>query len=86
MNITPTITLCRCGHHADHHEHYRAGTDCSLCSCPSAVLLTLGSVPSAWWNTRHVRAPLLAGLVTAALFVGFKVITAGVLSALGYLP
>lgn len=27
---------CRCGHPADHHRHYRPGTDCSFeaCRCP----------------------------------------------------
>lgn len=27
--------LCRCLHPVDVHEHYRPGTDCSLCGCPS---------------------------------------------------
>jgi hypothetical protein len=26
--------LCRCGHTAHAHQHYRAGSDCSLCDCP----------------------------------------------------
>jgi hypothetical protein len=26
--------LCRCGHVPEAHEHYRAGSDCSLCDCP----------------------------------------------------
>jgi hypothetical protein len=25
---------CRCGHPRDAHEHYRLGTDCSLCARP----------------------------------------------------
>jgi hypothetical protein len=25
---------CRCGHVRDAHEHYRPGSDCSLCDCP----------------------------------------------------
>ena len=25
---------CSCGHRKSAHEHYRRGTDCSLCSCP----------------------------------------------------
>jgi hypothetical protein len=25
---------CRCGHWRQAHEHYRSGTDCSLCPCP----------------------------------------------------
>ena len=24
---------CECGHDRKAHEHYRAGTDCSLCTC-----------------------------------------------------
>ncbi len=24
---------CRCGHTADAHQHYRAGSDCGLCPC-----------------------------------------------------
>lgn len=24
---------CRCGHGDVAHEHYRAGTDCSVCQC-----------------------------------------------------
>ena len=24
---------CRCGHAADAHEHFRAGTDCGTCPC-----------------------------------------------------
>jgi hypothetical protein len=24
---------CRCGHPVSWHEHYRAGTDCSVCDC-----------------------------------------------------
>ena len=24
---------CTCGHSRDSHEHYRAGTNCSLCEC-----------------------------------------------------
>lgn len=25
------VALCRCGHERDVHEHFRAGTDCSVC-------------------------------------------------------
>lgn len=27
----PAPATCRCGHAADAHEHYRAGSDCSFC-------------------------------------------------------
>jgi len=26
-----TADVCRCGHQRAAHEHYRAGSDCSLC-------------------------------------------------------
>ncbi len=29
--------VCRCGHPAAAHEHYRPGTDCGLCNSPSRV-------------------------------------------------
>jgi hypothetical protein len=25
---------CRCGHGAETHEHFRAGSDCAVCDCP----------------------------------------------------
>lgn len=32
----PAVTgpICSCGHGRQAHQHYRRGTDCSLCSCP----------------------------------------------------
>jgi hypothetical protein len=27
------VAACRCGHGADAHSHWRAGTDCSACGC-----------------------------------------------------
>jgi hypothetical protein len=30
--LDPTAT-CECGHLGEAHEHYRPGTDCSLCTC-----------------------------------------------------
>ena len=27
----PAAALCRCGHDAGAHEHYRAGSDCGAC-------------------------------------------------------
>jgi hypothetical protein len=27
----PQTTLCRCGHDAEAHEHYRPGSDCGAC-------------------------------------------------------
>ena len=27
----PRTTLCRCGHDAEAHEHYRPGSDCGAC-------------------------------------------------------
>ena len=32
----PEAGVCRCGHDADAHRHYRPGSDCSLCAgtCP----------------------------------------------------
>jgi len=27
----PRVKLCRCGHHLEHHEHYRRGSDCAVC-------------------------------------------------------
>lgn len=79
-NVTPTVDLCRCGHHADVHKHYRNGTDCGLCSCQAVDVLPAPSTWETW------RGPLLAGLITGLLFVGFKGITTGVLTVLGYLP
>lgn len=29
----PTPKPCTCGHAAEGHQHYRAGTDCSRCGC-----------------------------------------------------
>lgn len=29
--IPPLPTLCRCGHDAEHHEHWRDGSDCGTC-------------------------------------------------------
>ena len=26
--------ICVCGHGQEAHQHYRPGTDCSLCPCP----------------------------------------------------
>ena len=26
---------CHCGHGRSVHEHYRPGTDCALCDCPT---------------------------------------------------
>jgi len=28
---TPATTLCRCGHEAEAHEHFRSGSDCGAC-------------------------------------------------------
>lgn len=28
------ISVCRCGHDRDAHEHWRRGQDCALCDCP----------------------------------------------------
>jgi len=28
---TPGTTLCRCGHEAEAHEHFRPGSDCGAC-------------------------------------------------------
>lgn len=30
---TTTVRACRCGHPTDAHDHFRAGTDCSVCGC-----------------------------------------------------
>jgi hypothetical protein len=40
---------CRCGHGRQAHQHYRGGSDCSLCSCsryhrPLLARLGLGGV------------------------------------------
>lgn len=37
--------LCRCGHQREAHEHYRAGTDCSL--CPGQCLRFEAAQPAA---------------------------------------
>lgn len=29
----PSLSVCRCGHRREAHQHYRAGTDCASCSC-----------------------------------------------------
>lgn len=29
----PRLSVCRCGHRRDAHEHYRPGSDCGLCAC-----------------------------------------------------
>ena len=29
----PRSQVCRCGHPKQAHQHYRAGTDCALCTC-----------------------------------------------------
>jgi hypothetical protein len=29
----PRGQVCRCGHPKRAHQHYRAGTDCALCTC-----------------------------------------------------
>ena len=29
------MSVCRCGHSRVYHDHYRAGSDCSLCECRS---------------------------------------------------
>jgi hypothetical protein len=29
----PPEKYCLCGHVSEAHEHYRRGTDCSLCDC-----------------------------------------------------
>jgi len=31
--VTGDPAVCRCGHPADSHEHYRDGSDCSTCRC-----------------------------------------------------
>ncbi len=28
------VRACVCGHPETAHQHYRAGTDCALCTCP----------------------------------------------------
>lgn len=36
--MTAARAMCRCGHPADMHEHYRRGTDCGSCGiehCPA---------------------------------------------------
>lgn len=30
---SPAVTACRCGHATDAHDHFRVGTDCSICGC-----------------------------------------------------
>jgi hypothetical protein len=30
-SVTEDSTLCVCGHAREAHEHYRRGSDCSLC-------------------------------------------------------
>ncbi len=30
----PVAKPCTCGHGKAAHEHYRAGSDCALCTCP----------------------------------------------------
>jgi hypothetical protein len=27
------LSLCRCGHSRNAHQHYRRGLDCALCAC-----------------------------------------------------
>ena len=45
---------CRCGHPQQWHEHYRAGNDCSTCSCRAYRRET--RLRSAWI---HFRAALM---------------------------
>lgn len=30
---TTRVSSCRCGHTAELHEHYRAGSECAACGC-----------------------------------------------------
>lgn len=30
-----TVPCARCGHQREAHEHYRRGSDCAVCDCPS---------------------------------------------------
>jgi hypothetical protein len=34
---TPSTTLCRCGHDAQAHEHYRPGSDCGACGAAACA-------------------------------------------------
>ena len=43
---------CRCGHSREMHDHYRSGTDCTLCNCP-------------YW---HVSRPLARSLARGVLW------------------
>jgi hypothetical protein len=46
--------ICSCGHMGEAHEHYRVGTECSICR-PGAC--------EAFTRARRARLPLLRALV-----------------------
>ena len=42
-----TPHLCRCGHPASTHQHYRDGSDCGACG---PVVCPAWNPPPWWWN------------------------------------
>jgi hypothetical protein len=45
----PMGKLCTCGHGKRAHEHYRAGSDCALCTC-----VKFHRPPPAWLRSGHL--------------------------------
>jgi hypothetical protein len=47
-------TLCRCGHAAEAHEHYRPGSDCGACGVPRCGRFRAQG-RGRWWGWRRRR-------------------------------
>jgi hypothetical protein len=58
---TRHIDQCVCGHSAEAHEHYRRGTDCSLCAARDCLTYRRAVTPRRIWLPRifpiHSWAP-----------------------------
>jgi hypothetical protein len=52
---TPRTTLCRCGHDAEAHEHYRPGSDCGACGAARCARFRAEG-RRRWWPWRRRRA------------------------------
>lgn len=50
----PGTTLCRCGHDAQAHEHYRPGSDCGACGAASCARFRAQG--RRWWPRRRRRS------------------------------
>ena len=50
----PRTTVCRCGHNAQAHEHYRPGSDCGACG--AAMCRRFRPQGRRWWPRLHRRS------------------------------